>query len=156
MSPEIWTAILASIFGGVAALIAAGAAGYVVIMQGRAKVSQDDTKQKVSVHEMVINRQELVIGEMTTAIEILHGAHLECREESAELRVYIHMFHDGWSRMASELRGLGHEPGDVPNLPPQRPHSMSKDSSEFIARTAQHSADLVKKLDGSGMSTGEK
>lgn len=55
--------------------------------------------------------------EQLDAIEALHKAHAECREEAAELRVTMHSLYAMIVRHHELLRQLGHDLGPMPQLP---------------------------------------
>lgn len=99
----------------------------------------EEWRDLVAKLEQQVERSEAVVRQQQQAIEAIHTAHVECREESAELRSTVHFLYDMLSRHNDLLKQLGHDPGPMPQLPPPR----LKTDPDFLVRQATQSASLV-------------
>jgi hypothetical protein len=89
-----------------------------------------------------MERQDAVIKEQHDALEAMAGKYRDCYEECTELRSSLRIFYDALRRQYNVLKQLGHDPGDMPEIP----NSLvcrERDDVEFKARQALQSGSLT-------------
>lgn len=111
------------------------------------KDTLDEVWKYVAELKGAVERRDAVLEQHGRAVELFSRQNADCREEAAELRQAVHFLHGSLERAYAQLRKLGHDPGDLPELPPPRQRQPGPDP-EFVARQAQHSAGLLKQASG--------
>lgn len=137
--------------GIIAACIAATFSGTLAVIKflfpWLAKRKQERLAREDSIYQSVVRRLEeqserdqAVISQQQRAIESFREANADLREESAELRAAVHFLYDTLKRHAAALKQMGHDPGDLPELPKMR--GGLSERADFLARQASQSAGL--------------
>jgi hypothetical protein len=88
-----------------------------------------------------MERQDFVIKEQHDALEAMAGKYQSCYEECTELRGSLRIVYDALKRQYNVLKQLGHDPGDMPELPDSIA-CRERDDVEFKARQALQSGVL--------------
>jgi hypothetical protein len=88
-----------------------------------------------------MERQDFVIKEQHDALEAMAGKYQSCYEECTELRGSLRIVYDAMKRQYNVLKQLGHDPGDLPELPTSIA-CRERDDVEFKARQALQSGVL--------------
>lgn len=145
MDTNVWVAIIGAVFAGIATLVAAVSAAFVLVFNAKAKTKQDETDAAVKRHEMIADRLEREISRLTTlvgdqqeAIDAITEEHSDCQARLAELWVWVVSFHDHAVRLAKLLRL-----DPAAELPPLPPKPERQGGPEFRARTMKQAATLT-------------
>lgn len=147
------TGWLVLISGAVGGAITAGATALGKLLQlrhdldkeSRADAMTDWKSQIVAQLEGQIDRQTAVISKQQDAMDKLKDANAECREDAAEQVAMNKFFYDLLKRQHQMLKSLGHDPGDLPEMPKSREGNGEKSAqADFAVRQAQQSVELLK------------
>jgi uncharacterized coiled-coil protein SlyX len=136
----------------VGALLTAAAGAAVKLLSERRRIAKDarldaiaEWRELAARLEAQHERCEAVISQQQQALDALRAIYTGCREDCVETRSNLRHLYECVRRMHARLKAAGQDPGELPEMPPERERSSAE--AEFLARQAAQSAGLLKAAD---------
>lgn len=103
----------------------------------------DEWKQTADNLRQQLDRYDAALRESQEVVQAVWRAEANCRTLLAEARTCIKFLYLQLKSFHARFRELGHDPGDMPELPPMSDPAHATTEMEYKARQASHSASLV-------------
>lgn len=135
--------------GGAVAIIAGAGLWITKIIKtwntGRRTARKDTIQELYDLNDKLLlqlDRSDAVMRQSQEALEAVWKSDSDCRVSLGEARTCIRFLYDTIKRLHGTLRGLGHDPGDLPELPPMT-EPIQDHHAEYLARQAAQSSQVV-------------
>jgi hypothetical protein len=139
------------IAGAIVTVLSALGAGVMAYLTWRQKTGQEESREKISQHEVLISRQEKTIVRMDgiqtqqqQTIYSLQNEHAECQAEMERIWAWLERLHATAMFLNSIARKDGHVVDDVPPMPSRREDHTA--SMEYQARSTEQNRRLAGSL----------